>query len=191
MRLTILILAGGLACGRAVPGSTGSSEAEGREDPISAMLIAAEETEPESDSPLEIPSDFAIVVTAGPVAVDFEGGRRPIRIEARPDGSGDFDLVVMETSVEIGSRGRGPDPVFRAPLEAADVRPIYAIFRDRRAELEAPCIDHSVQDGGWRAIRVRADGAEHRFQCTNASTPAFDELADAFDALVQNHVPPE
>lgn len=137
-----------------------------------------------------VPDDFAIAMDGGPVARWMAAGMTVTRTRIEPGAQpGSFQLVVTEHDVdEMGIPGADRE-VARLPVPADRVAALFAIVRDRRAELEGPCIDMRVMDGATTSIRVRAEGAEHVFRCTNASTPAFTALSGAYSELVRDHAP--
>jgi hypothetical protein len=138
------------------------------------------------------PPDFAIRVGGGPVAGWMAEGMtiEHARIEPRPNAPGEFDVVVI--AVTHDSMGMpGPErEVRRAPVAADRVAELYEIVRTREDELEGPCMNPEIMDGATTSVVVRANGTDYDFRCTNATTPAFSALTDAFRALVDETTQP-
>ena len=74
--------------------------------------------------------------------------------------------------------------VSRVFVDGAAVQALYTLIVERREELEAPCFDPTIMDGGTSGFAVHMNGSDLGFRCTNASSPAFEALAEAYRGLV-------
>lgn len=179
MRTTLAILVCLSACG-SPEASTVTAPAEPA--PVEpAVTSPPAPLPPPAPEPLAhaAPPDFAMSVSGGPVAGFMAAGltEMTVRLVPHPDAPGAFDLV--EASVTHDSYGvpGEPNEVRRVVVPPARVAALHTMMRERLAELEAPCADPSIMDGAVRSILVHADGADHQFTCSNATTPAFDALS--------------
>jgi hypothetical protein len=142
----------------------------------------------EARGPGAIPTDFSIEVGGGPVAAEVAANitTERTRIEPRLGSPGEFDVVVIAVDHdEIGFES-GTREIRRVPAPAARVAALHRLVHERRAELQAPCIDPSIMDGATVRVLVHAGGADEQFSCTNASTPAFEALTTAFRGIVRD-----
>jgi len=149
-----------------------------------------EETEAAPPTRSSLPDDFSIRAGGGPVAGWMARGMTMdrYRIEPRVGAPGSFDVVhSTQVAAELGVESPLRE-VGRSPVPTEDIEALHALVMSRRAELEQPCMDPRVMDGGTSSFAVRSGGDEALFQCTNASTPAFAALAEAFHAIVRAHL---
>jgi hypothetical protein len=134
------------------------------------------------------PTDFAIQIGGGPVAGEMAANMvlERTRIEPRPGSPGEFDVVVIAVGHDHSGFESGTREVRRVPAPAARVAALYRIVRDRRAELEGPCMNLEIMDGATVGISVHENGLDHEFRCTNASTPAFEALSTGVESLARD-----
>jgi hypothetical protein len=140
-----------------------------------------------------VPDDFAISLGGGAVMrQEPQPGERhlTVRLEPRPGTAGAFDLVERSETSEMTGSPSPPVEIRRAPVPAERVTALWTSITTNRAVLEGPCANMEIMDGATRSIDVHASGADSSFRCTNASTPEFDALSDAFGALRDELLPP-
>ena len=77
----------------------------------------------------------------------------------------------------------------RAHVPRARAEALWRLIEQHRDELAGPCMDPTIMDGATSGFQVTANGVDASFTCTNASTPAFDALSEAWRSLVQDVLP--
>ena len=155
-------------------------------------------TDQDTDTPDDVapvaslPADFEITSTGGPVRAASEGVNHTRAIGPRPDAAGEFDLGLTTAEYNMLEPGEpAPPEITRVPVPVDRVAAIYELIRSRRGELSGPCMDPTIMDGATSGYHVVAGGEQMDFRCTNASTPAFSALSEAFNELVQEFSPAE
>lgn len=141
--------------------------------------------------PEEVPPDFRVDYTAGPV---HEGAapHRFIHIRPMPGEAPAYELVE-------GLRGKfydgpGGRPVRKEvikqkrALSRADALSLYRTIEQKRFwRLKALYRTEDVIDGGYEELKIRAGGRERTVSLVNADHERFQRIVDKLEALVASH----
>jgi len=161
----------------------GGSRSDG---PSSPVVVANRPAPPAPPSAPAVPADFAISSGGGPVAAWMAAGMTLTRSHIEPASTvpGAFDAVVESSLVdEMGHHGPARE-VRRSRVSTEDLSRLHEYIQQHLAELEGPCMDMNIRDGGHSTFGVVANGRSHTFSCVNASTDAFAGLSERYAAVL-------
>lgn len=152
-----------------------------RTDPVAQTHIA-------TPARSTVPTDFSIAAGGGPVAAWMGAGMTFTHTRIAPSTAsvGAYDVVVEESLTDEMGHETNLHETRRVQVASAQIEALHAFIVAHQRELEGPCMNPEIMDGGYAAFTVHRAGEDMRFQCTNARTPSFTQLEALYEETLRS-----